>query len=167
MQPAWSNCWERLSITNLSGCNVVISVALLVGLPLGYTIYCCFLFEWGSRDKNYCVNKLWPKRTSLTPGEKYVVSPPFVLREKIDLPPMHIKLASGKILWKVWIKPDVDSNMLGISSQVWVEWRETQGGYVYRTADQGTDGRQTVRWRPEWDWKICLLSVNPLMPNDL
>ena len=59
-------------------------VALLLGMQLGYTKYCCFLCEWDSRDKkNHYVNKLWPKRTSLTSGEKNVVSPPLVLPEKI------------------------------------------------------------------------------------
>ena len=49
-------------------------VALLLGTQLGHTKYCCFLCEWGSRDKkNHYVNKLWPKRTSLTPGEGNVV----------------------------------------------------------------------------------------------
>jgi len=38
------------------------------------------------------VNGLWPKRTSLTPGEKNVVNPPLILPEKIFLPPLHIKL---------------------------------------------------------------------------
>ena len=46
-------------------------VALLFGMPLGYKKYCCFLCEWDSRDKkDHYVNKLWPKRTSLTPGRK-------------------------------------------------------------------------------------------------
>jgi len=42
--------------------------------------------------KNHYVNKLCPKRTSLMPGEKNVISPPLVLPEKIYLPPLHIKL---------------------------------------------------------------------------
>jgi len=68
-------------------------VALLLGMQLGYTKYCRFLCEWDSQDKkNLFVNKLWPKRTSLTPGEKNVVNPPLVLLEKIFLPPLHIKL---------------------------------------------------------------------------
>ena len=47
----------------------------------------------GQRDKkNHCVNKLWPKRTSLTSGEKNVVSPPLALPQNISLPPLHIKL---------------------------------------------------------------------------
>ena len=59
-------------------------VALLLGMQLGYIKYCCFLCEWDSRDnKNHYVNKLWPKRTSLTPGEENVFSPPLVLPEKI------------------------------------------------------------------------------------
>jgi len=34
-------------------------VALLLGMQLGYTKYCCFLCEWDSRDKqNHYVNKL-------------------------------------------------------------------------------------------------------------
>ena len=46
-----------------------------------------------SRDKkNHYVNKLWPKRTSLTPDEKNVVNPPLVLPEKMYLPHLHIKL---------------------------------------------------------------------------
>jgi len=37
-------------------------VALLLGMQLGYTKYCCFLCEWDSQDKkNRYVNKLWPK----------------------------------------------------------------------------------------------------------
>jgi len=72
-------------------------VALLLGMKLGDTKYCCFLCDWDSRDKkNHYVNKLWPKRTSLTPGEKNVVNPPPVLPEKIFLPPFHIKMGLMK-----------------------------------------------------------------------
>ena len=64
-------------------------LALLLGMHLGHTKYCCFLCEWDSGDKkNHHVNKLWPKRTSLTPGEKNVVNPSLVLPEKIFLPPL-------------------------------------------------------------------------------
>jgi hypothetical protein len=56
-----------------------------------------FLVRGGSRDKkNHYVNKLWPKRTSLTQGEKNVFSSPLVLPEKIYLPPLHIKLGLMK-----------------------------------------------------------------------
>jgi len=74
-------------------CGDLKVVALLLGMQLGYTKYCCFLFEWDSQDKkNHCVNRLWLKRTLLTPGEENVVSPPLVLPEKIYLSPLHIKL---------------------------------------------------------------------------
>ena len=64
---------------------------------LRYTKHCCFLCEWDSRDnKNHYVNILWPKRTSLTPGEKNIFNPPLVLSEKIFLPPLHIKLGLMK-----------------------------------------------------------------------
>jgi len=52
-------------------CGDLKTVALLLGIQLGYTKYCYFLCEWDSRDrKNRYVNKLRSKRTSLTPGEK-------------------------------------------------------------------------------------------------
>jgi len=54
---------------------------------------------------------MWPERTSLTPGEKNVVSPPLVLPEKIYMPPLHIKLGLMKNFVKGAIKPAVDSNI--------------------------------------------------------
>jgi len=78
-------------------CGGLKVVAQLLGMQLGYTKYCCFLCEWDSRDKkNHYVNKLWPKRTSLTPGEKNVVNSLLVFPEKIYLPPLHIKLGLMK-----------------------------------------------------------------------
>jgi len=78
-------------------CGDLKVVALLLRMQLGYTKYCCSLCELDSWDKkNHCVNKLWPKRTSLTPGEENVVNPPLVLPEKIYLPPWHIKLGFRK-----------------------------------------------------------------------
>ena len=72
-------------------------VVLLIGMQLGYTKYRCFLCKWDSRDKkNHYVIKLWPKRISLTPGEKNVVNPSVVLPEKIYLPTLHIKLGLMK-----------------------------------------------------------------------
>jgi len=71
--------------------------ALLLGMQLEYTKYCCFLYEWDSQDKkNHYVNKLWPKRTTLAPGEENIVNPPLVLPEKIYLPSSHIKLGLMK-----------------------------------------------------------------------
>jgi len=66
-------------------------------VEVGHTKYCCFLCEWHNWDKkNHYVNKLRPKRTSLTPGEKNVINPPLVLLEKIYLSPLQIKLGLMK-----------------------------------------------------------------------
>ena len=65
-------------------------VTVLLGMQLRYTKYCCFLCEWGSRDKKkHYVNKLWPKRTSLTPGEKNVFNPPLASGENVSAPFAH------------------------------------------------------------------------------
>jgi len=78
-------------------CGDLKVVALLLGMQLGDTKYCCFLCDWDVRDKkNHCVNKLWPKRTSLTPREKNAANVPLVLLEKIHLPTLHIKLGLMK-----------------------------------------------------------------------
>ena len=72
-------------------------IALLMGLQLGYTKFCCFLCEWDSRDKkNHYIKKEWPKRVSLTPGQKNVVHPLLVLSDMITLPSLHIKLGLSK-----------------------------------------------------------------------
>jgi len=87
-------------------CGDLKVMALLLEMQLGYTKYCCFLCEWDSWDKkNHYVSKLWPKRTSLTPGEKYVINP-LVLPEKIYLPPLHIKLGLMKNFMKGMDKTD-------------------------------------------------------------
>jgi len=78
-------------------CGDLKDVALLLRMQLGYTKYCCLLCEWDSRDKkNNCVNKRWPKRISLTPGERNIVNLPLVLPGKIYLPPLHIRLGLKK-----------------------------------------------------------------------
>ena len=75
-------------------------MALLLGMQLVYTNYCCFLCQWNSRDKkNHCVNKLWRKRTSLMAGEKNVAIPPLVLPEKISAPFAH-NFGSREKLWE-------------------------------------------------------------------
>jgi hypothetical protein len=54
-------------------------IALLLGLQLGYTNHCCFICEWDSRDRKiHYIKKEWPKRKSLSPGQKNVKSAPLV-----------------------------------------------------------------------------------------
>lgn len=72
-------------------------VALVLGLQLGWTKYCCFLCEWDSRDrKSHYIRTKWPDRESLTPGKKNVIAFPLAERDKICLRVLHIKLGLMK-----------------------------------------------------------------------
>jgi len=127
-------------------CGDLKVVALLLGMQLRYTKYCCFLCQWDSRDKkNHYVNKLWPKRTSLTPGEKNVVNPPLVLPENIFLPLLHIKLGLMKNFVKGMDKTGRGFEYLRIKFPNVSDAKIKKGRYIYRTPDQEIDARQTFR----------------------
>jgi hypothetical protein len=68
-------------------------LGFLLGLQGGYTKYSCFLCLWDSRatDQHY-MKKVWPERGQLIPGMHNVIHEASVPREKILLPPLHIKL---------------------------------------------------------------------------
>ena len=71
----------------------------------GYTKYSCFLCEWDSRaDADHYTKKDWPVRQSLTPGTKNVINQPLVDREKILMPPLHLKLGLCKQFVKALYK---------------------------------------------------------------
>jgi len=126
-------------------CGDLKVVALLLGMKLGCTKYCCFLCDWDSRDKkNHCVIELWPKRTSLTPGEKNVVNPPPVLPEKIFLPPLHIKMGLVKNFVKGMYKTGRGFEYLRNKFSNVSDAKIKKGIFIGPT-DQGTDARQTVR----------------------
>jgi hypothetical protein len=111
-------------------------------MQLGYTKYCFFLCEWDK--KNHFVSKLWPERTSLTPGEKNDVSTCLVLLEKIYLPPLHIKLGFMKNLVK-----GMDETGHGFeyvrNKFPTVSDAKIKEGIFIGPPDEGTDARQTVR----------------------
>ena len=76
-------------------------VAILAGLRLGYTKYCCFLCLWNSRARSkHYKKKHWPVRRDIEPGQHNVIALPLVPQEKIILPPLHIKLG----LFKQFVK---------------------------------------------------------------
>lgn len=78
-------------------CGDLKVIALLLGLQLGYTKYCCFLCEWDSRDrKNHYIQKDWTERQQLIPGQKNVSNQPLVDPKDVFLPPLHIKLGLMK-----------------------------------------------------------------------
>jgi len=72
-------------------------VAIILGLQLGYTKYCCFLCEWDSRaTKQHYEVKNWSIREKLEQGIKNVLSESLVQSENIILSAPHIKLGLMK-----------------------------------------------------------------------
>ena len=64
-----------------------------LGLPGEYTKYSCFLCLCNSRVDGEHYEKIhWPTREELTPGMYNVIREPLISREKVLLPPLHIKL---------------------------------------------------------------------------
>jgi hypothetical protein len=83
------HCWNV--------CSDLKIIAILLGVQLGYTKYCCFICEWDSRDKDkHYSAKHWKKHQKLTPGERNVVHDPLVDAAEVFLLPLHIKLGSVK-----------------------------------------------------------------------
>lgn len=77
-------------------------VNFLLGQQSGYTKYPCFICLWDSRVKSHhWTPKNWPIRDALVVGERNVINEPLVSREKIILPPLHIKLGLMKQFVKV------------------------------------------------------------------
>ena len=69
----------------------------LLGLHSGYTKHPWFLCYWDSRNKvNHWTVYEWPNRTQLTVGDRNIINPPLVDREKIIFPLLHIKLGLMK-----------------------------------------------------------------------
>ena len=72
-------------------------VNLLLGQQGGYVKYPCFLCLWDSRtDDQHWQRKDWPVREELVVGENNVINEPLVDRDRILLPPLHIKLGPMK-----------------------------------------------------------------------
>lgn len=68
-------------------------VNFLLGQQSGYTKYPCFLCLWDSRARNEHWSRTdWPSRMNMTVGKVNIVHEPLISREKIILPPLHIKL---------------------------------------------------------------------------
>ncbi|KAG0720826.1 Pyruvate dehydrogenase phosphatase regulatory subunit, mitochondrial [Chionoecetes opilio] len=72
-------------------------VNFLLGQQSGFTKYPCFLCMWDSRDRaQHYVKKEWPAREQLVPGARNIINEPLVDREKILIPPLHLKLGLMK-----------------------------------------------------------------------
>jgi hypothetical protein len=78
-------------------CGDLKILSMLLGQQGGYTKFPCFLCEWDSRARGeHWTRREWPSRQELTVGSKNVIRKPLVSREKILLPPLHIKLGLMK-----------------------------------------------------------------------
>jgi hypothetical protein len=80
-------------------------IAILTGLQAGYTKYCCFLCLWDSRNRaQHYTKKDWPMRDVDIPGTSNISHLTLVDRQKVILPPLHIKLGLMKQLVKTFDK---------------------------------------------------------------
>lgn len=72
-------------------------VAMLCGLQSGYIKHMCFLCDWNSREKgnHYEMNE-WKMREESIHRDANVIRAPLVPKEKILLPPLHVKLGIVK-----------------------------------------------------------------------
>ncbi|GBP65212.1 hypothetical protein EVAR_49012_1 [Eumeta japonica] len=70
---------------------------ILLGQQSGYTKFPCFICLWDSRAKQgHWVRRNWPLRENMEPGKQNIVQNSLVARDKIILPPIHIKLGIMK-----------------------------------------------------------------------
>ena len=78
-------------------CVDLTMVCFLLGQQRGYTKYPCFLCMWNSRAREkHWVERNWPTRSDLKPGDPNILHEPLVDRKKIIFPPLHIKLGLMK-----------------------------------------------------------------------
>lgn len=78
-------CWQL--------CGDLKIISMLLGQQSGFTKYPCFLCEWDSRARNlHYIQKEWPLRERLVPGQKNVQRDALVDPNLVLLPPLHIKL---------------------------------------------------------------------------
>ena len=84
-------------IFNWYVCGDLKMLGFLLGLQGGFTKFSFFLCLWDSRaNSEHYVKVKWRPREDLTPGKHNVIQNALVAREKILLPPLHIKLGLAK-----------------------------------------------------------------------
>lgn len=72
-------------------------VGMLCGLQSGYVKHMCFMCDWDSRDKgNQYEIYRWKRREESSRGDANMIRDPLVPKEKILLPPLHVKLGIVK-----------------------------------------------------------------------
>lgn len=97
--PTISLVMEKIKYTehNWVICVDLKMVNFLLGQQGGYTKYPCFICLWDSRAKaEHWTKKDWSLRETMVPGSLNVINAPLVSRDRIILPPLHIKLGLMK-----------------------------------------------------------------------
>jgi len=85
-------------------------IGILLGMQGGFTKHCCFLCLWDSRaTSEHYKKKIWPRRINYIPGKCNISYIPLVDKDKILLPPLHIKIG----LIKIFVKALAKSNSKG------------------------------------------------------
>ena len=78
-------------------CGDLKIISMLLGQQSGYTMFPCFLCDWGSRDrKQQYIKNVQPFKKTLEVGVKNVERKSLVDPKKVLLPPLHIKLGLMK-----------------------------------------------------------------------
>ena len=114
-------------------------VNFLLGQQGGYTNHLCFLCLWDSRDKeHHWLKKDWPVRENMLVGKSNVINKPLVSRERIILPPLHIKLGFIKQFIKALQR---DGSFFCIPGQhyEWYKYRKTESRCIWWSSNPKTD----------------------------
>ena len=117
-------CLEKLRYSehNWALCVDFKMFNFLLGQQGGYTKHPCFLCYWDSRATDqHWVKKDRPSRQDLAVGDKNIINEPLVNRDRIILPPLHIKLR----LMKQFVKAlDKDGNCFNYITQTFPGLKE-------------------------------------------
>ena len=151
-------CLEKLRYSehNWALCLDFKMVNFLLGQQGGYTKHPCFLCYWDSRATDqHWVKKDWPSRQDLAVGDKNIITEPLVNRDRIILPPLHIKLG----LMKQFVKAlDKDGDCFNYIAQTFsgLSIEKLKGGIFdgpqirKLMQDQTFSARMTVIERAAW-----------------
>ena len=151
-------CVEKLRYSehNWALCVDFKMVNFLLGQQGGYTKHPCFLCYWdSSATDQHWVKKDWPSRQDLAVGDKNIINEPLVNRDRIILPPLHIKLG----LMKQFVKAlDKDGDCFNYIAQTFsgLSIEKLKGGIFdgpqirKLMQDQTFTARMTVVERAAW-----------------
>jgi len=113
----------------------------MVNFPLGqqsgYTKYPCFICLWDSRAYHeHWIRKEWPLRKDMVVGQHNIVNECLVDRDKIILPPLHIKLGLMKQFVKALNKEGPCFGYISSNSQT--KYRKTESRHIWWSPDKTT-----------------------------